>query len=108
MFDDAGRTRPLEAPFRLTVDDPEAMLLAATQGIGVIQTIDLLAATPLERRELVTILPGTAVRGPSISVVYPRAAHRLAKVRVFSDFTLGLLQHWQRKVALVTGLGQPS
>lgn len=107
MFDLGGQARPYDGRFGLTLDNPESMLLAAMHGAGITQTIDLLAAIPLERRELVAILPGTSVRGPSISVVYPRAGHRLAKVRVFAEFTVGLLQRWQRRVARVTGLGQP-
>ncbi|KPJ82337.1 MAG: hypothetical protein AMJ58_01695 [Gammaproteobacteria bacterium SG8_30] len=104
MFEDGGRQQELVADFRVTSDSPEALLLAALNGAGIIQTMDLLAAQALERRELVVILPGTSVRGPPISVVYPQAGHRLAKVRVFTEFTVDLLQRWQRRVARVTGL----
>jgi LysR family transcriptional regulator, regulator for bpeEF and oprC len=107
IFEEGGRTRTLDAPLQVTSDSPEALLLAAIHGAGVIQTMDLLAARPLEQRELVVVLPGSAVRGPPVSVVYPPAGQRLAKVRVFADFTLDLLRRWQRRVASVTGLPDP-
>ena len=104
LFQEGPRQRTLKPSFRATSDSPEALLVAAVSGAGIIQTMDLLAARPLQERELVALLPGTAVRGPPISVVYTQAAHRLAKVRVFTDFTLQLLRRWQRHVALATGL----
>ena len=60
-----------------------------------------------QQRELVVLLPGTAVRGPPVSVIYPQAGQGLAKVRVFTDFTIQLLRQWQRRVAAVTGLMDP-
>jgi hypothetical protein len=36
--------------------------------------------------------------------VYPQAGQRLAKVRVFTEFTIALLRRWQRRVAASTGL----
>jgi len=104
IFDEGGRQRELEVEPRVTTDSPEALLLAAINGAGIIQTMDLLAAQALEQRQLVVVLPGTSVRGPPVSVVYPQAGHRLAKVRAFSDFTIDLLQRWQRRVARITGL----
>lgn len=104
IFEESGRTRSLDAGFRVTSDSPEALLLAALNGAGVIQTMDLLAARALEQRDLAIVLPGTSVRGPPVSVVYPPAGHRLAKVRVFTEFTIELLRQWQRRVAGITGL----
>lgn len=107
MFQEGGRQLALEPGFRATSDSPEALLIAAVNGAGIIQTMDLLAARALQQRELVVLLPGTAVRGPPVSVVYPQAGQRLAKVRVFTDFTIQLLRQWQRRVAAVTGLPDP-
>lgn len=104
IFDEGGRHREIEVEPRVTFDSPETLLLAAISGAGIIQTTDLLAARALEQRDLVVILPGTSVRGPPLSVVYPEAGHRLAKVRAFTDFTIELLQRWQRRVARITGL----
>lgn len=107
VFQDGQRQMTLAPSFRATCDSPEALLVAAASGAGIIQTMDLLAARPLQDRELVVLLPGTAVRGPPVSVVYPQAGQRLAKVRVFTDFTIELLRSWQRRVATATGLLDP-
>jgi len=104
VFQEGQRQVPMAPAFRATCDSPEALLVAAASGAGIIQTVDLLAAPALERRELVVLLPGTAVRGPPVSVIYPQAGQRLAKVRVFTEFTISLLRRWQRRVAAVTGL----
>jgi LysR family transcriptional regulator for bpeEF and oprC len=108
IFEEGGRQRTLAPVCRLTSDSVEALLLSAVNGVGIIQTMDLLAARSLQQGELVVLLPGTSVRGPPVSVVYPQAGQRLAKVRVFTDFTIQLLREWQRRVAAVTGLLDPS
>lgn len=107
IFDEGGRTRSLDAQFPVMSDSHEMNLSAAIYGGGIIQTLDLLAARALEEQQLVLVLPGTSVRGPPISVVYPPAGQRLAKVRVFADFTIELLRQWQRRVETVTGLADP-
>lgn len=107
VFQDGQRQLSMAPAFRATCDSPEALLVAAVSGAGIIQTTDLLAAPTLQRRELVVLLPGTAVRGPPVSVVYPQAGQRLAKVRVFTEFTIALLRRWQRRVAAATGLMDP-
>lgn len=108
LFDEGGRTRSLDLRFRIASDSPEMNLHAAIRGAGIIQTLDLLAARALEAGELVPLLPGTSVRGPALSVVYPPAGQRLAKVRAFADFTIDLLRQWQRRVEHVTGLSGPA
>jgi len=107
LFEEGGRTRSLDAHFPVMSDSSEMNLSAAIHGGGVVQTLDLLAARALEEQELVLLLPGTSVRGPPISVVYPAAGQRLAKVRVFAEFTIDLLRQWQRRVETVTGLAGP-
>lgn len=108
LFAEGRRQRSVSAGFRATSDNPEAVQLAAVHGAGIVQTTDLLAASALEQRELVVLLPGSSVRGPPVSVVYAPASHRLAKVRVFTQFTLELMSRWQRRVAAVTGMLDPA
>lgn len=103
LFSEGGRTRSLDARFRVVSDSTEMNLFAAVHGGGVLQTLDLLAARALEDGELVLLLPGTSVRGPPVSVVYPPAGAGLAKVRAFSEFTIDLLRQWQRRVEGVIG-----
>jgi LysR family transcriptional regulator, regulator for bpeEF and oprC len=104
----AGGPGTLDLRFSITSDSPEMNLNAAIHGAGIIQTLDLLAARALEAGELLPLLPGTSVRGPALSVVYPPAGQRLAKVRAFTDFTIDLLRQWQRRVERVTGLPGPA
>ncbi|MCU0977222.1 MAG: LysR family transcriptional regulator [Steroidobacteraceae bacterium] len=107
LFCEGERTRSLDLRFRITSDSPEMNLNAAIQGAGIIQSLDLLAARALEEGRLVPLLPGTSVRGPPLSVVYPSSGQRLAKVRAFADFTIELLRQWQRRVERVPGLPNP-
>lgn len=107
LFAEGGQTRSLSARFSVVSDSAEMNLSTAIHGGGILQTLDLLAARALERGELELLLPGTSVRGPPISVVYPPAGQRLAKVRAFADFTIDLLRQWQRRVEGATGLAEP-
>lgn len=107
LFEEGGRTQSLDLGFRIVSDSPEMNLNAAIHGAGIIQTLDLLAARALEQGQLVPLLPGTSVRGPPLSVVYPPSGQRLAKVRAFAGFTIELLRQWQRRVERVTGLPDP-
>lgn len=104
VFQEGGRARSIDLHFPIMSDSPEMNLYAAMHGGGILQTLDLLAARALEDRELALLLPETSVRGPPLSVVYPPAGQRLAKVRAFADFTIELLRDWQRRVEAVTGL----
>lgn len=107
VFQEGARQSTYEPLLKASSDSFEALLIAAVSGAGIVQATDLLAARALQQRELVVLLPGTAVRGPPVSVVYPQAGQGLAKVRVFTDFTIQLLRQWQRRVAAVTGLMDP-
>ena len=76
----------------------EAPIIAATAGLGIAHTGDLLVAEYVGRGELKLILEDFVVPGPSVSLVYPSAGHQLAKVRVFSDFAADLLLRWNVEV----------
>jgi len=104
IFREGSRQLSLQPTCRATLDDPEALLAAAVRGAGILQTMDLLAAEALETRELVVLLPGSAVRGPPVSVIYPLDGQASAGVRLFADFAVELLGRCQRRAALVTGL----
>lgn len=95
---------PFEPRFRMTVNEAEAVMLAAANGTGITQTMDLLAARALVDGDLVIVLPEHTQRGPPLSVVHTPAAQRLARVRVFSGFLRTLLEDVVRRSALATGL----
>jgi LysR family transcriptional regulator for bpeEF and oprC len=104
LLREGSRQRSLRPLCRATLDDPEALLAAALQGGGIVQTLDLLAAQALERRELVVLLPGSAVRGPPVSVIYPQDGQDSAAVRVFAAFAVDLLARCQQRAGIATGL----
>jgi LysR family transcriptional regulator for bpeEF and oprC len=95
---------PFEPRFRMTVNESEAVMLAAANGAGITQTMDLLAARALADGQLVIVLPECTMRGPPLSIVHTQAAQRLARVRVFSAFLRELLHEVVRRSAAATGL----
>jgi DNA-binding transcriptional LysR family regulator len=79
-------------------------MLAAASGIGIAQTMDLMAARAVLDGRLQVVLPEAAAPGPPISVVHTRAAERLARVRVFSEFLRGLMDEVSQRARAATGL----
>jgi LysR family transcriptional regulator for bpeEF and oprC len=84
--------------FAMLFNASEAPIIAATAGLGIIHTGDLLVAEYVARGELKLILEDFIAPGPPISLVYPSSGHQLAKVRVFSDFAADLLLRWNEEV----------
>lgn len=95
---------PFEPRFRMTVNEAEAVMLAASAGAGIMQTMDLLAARELVDGRLVMVLAEHARPGPPLSIVHTQAAHKLARVRVFTGFLRGLLEYVVQRAASHTGL----
>ena len=93
-----------ELRFRVTVNEAEAVMLAAARGVGITQTMDLLAARELVDGNLMTVLTEHTHLGPPLSIVHTPAAQRLARVRVFSDFLRGLCDYVVQRAAAHTGL----
>lgn len=95
---------PFEPKFRMTVNEAEAVMLAAARSVGITQTMDLLAARELVDGNLVTVLTEHTHPGPPLSIVHTPAAQRLARVRVFSDLLRGLCEYVVQRAAAHTGL----
>jgi len=95
---------PPRLAFSVTVNETEAVMLAAASGIGIAQTMDLMAARALQDGRLQFVLPDATVPGPPISVIHTRAAERLARVRVFSEFLRGLMADVSQRARAATGL----
>ena len=95
---------PPRLAFGVTVNETEAVMLAAASGVGIAQTLDLMASRALMDGRLQMVLPEFTVPGPPISVVHTRAAERLARVRVFSEFLRGLMGEVARNARAATGL----
>ena len=95
---------PLTPAFRVTVNEAEAVMLAAARGVGITQTMDLLAARELVDGNLAIVLAEHTQLGPPLSIVHTPAAQRLARVRVFSGFLRGLCEYVVQRAAAHTGL----
>jgi DNA-binding transcriptional LysR family regulator len=97
-------TPPVELRFRMTVNEAEAVMLASARGVGITQTMDLLAARELLDGNLTIILGEHTQLGPPLSIVHTPAAQRLARVRVVSEFLRELCGYVVQRAAAHTGL----
>jgi LysR family transcriptional regulator, regulator for bpeEF and oprC len=70
---------------RATFNNGEAMLEAASLGLGIAQAPDFHATAFLKNKTLKPILTDWQATGHAIQLVYPSAKHLSAKVRVFVD-----------------------
>ena len=86
-FQDKGETLQLAVPGTLRIDDAEAILNAAINGMGIVQALNYVAGSAITNGKLKPILTKytTTVKMP-IAVVYPQKKHLSAKVRAFVEF----------------------
>lgn len=91
-FQDKGETLQLAVPATLRIDDAEATLNAAINGMGIVQLLNYVAGGAIANGKLKPILTEytTTVQMP-IAVVYPQKKHLSAKVRVFVEFMRELI-----------------
>lgn len=75
-----------EPTARLSVGSAEALVEAARQGLGVIQTLDYVVDEHLRTGQLVRVLPRWEAPGPPISAVMPSGRYMSARVREFIEF----------------------
>lgn len=99
VFRTGGQQRRLALPCALRFNAIEGALQAALAGLGVLQTADLVVQDLLRRRRLVVVLPGSAVPGSPVSLVYTRAGRNSARVRAFADFAAEVFQSWHARQA---------
>lgn len=76
---------------RLAVNDTDAYISCALEGLGLIRIASFLAAPHLEAGRLVRVL--AEYHGPQVplSVLYPRSRHLSPAVRAFVDWMIGLM-----------------
>lgn len=93
--DAAGaRLRILQLPARLAVNDPQALLRACLDGLGIAQLPLPLVLPALRSGALQVVLPRHAPDGLQIYLYYPSRKQLPARVRAFVDFIAeGLAQH---------------
>jgi DNA-binding transcriptional LysR family regulator len=93
--DPAGaRLRILQLPARLAVNDPQALLRACVDGLGIAQLPLPMVLAALRSGALQVVLPQHSPDGLQIYLYYPSRKHVPARVRAFVDFIIeGLAQH---------------
>ncbi len=90
--------RRLKLHFGMLFNMVEGPIIAATAGLGIAHTGDLLVAEYVARGELKLILQDYVMPGAPISLVYPAGGQQAAKIRVFSDFAADLMAKWNEVV----------
>jgi len=78
-------------PARLMVSDVETMIGACCEGAGIAQIMQLGSQRILESGQLVEIFPDWPDETFPLYAIFPSRRHRAAKVSVFTDFCLKLL-----------------
>jgi len=69
----------------MLIDNGEALMSAAAQGVGIIQAPDYVVAPHLQTGSLVEILAPYQPPGPTIWILYPPSQQRANRVRLFID-----------------------
>jgi LysR family transcriptional regulator for bpeEF and oprC len=97
VFEKDGERTARSPGGRLSVSNGEAMLDAALNGAGIVQTLDMFASRWVASGTLRPILVDWQSTDPyPISVVYPQGRHLSAKVRAFIEFVAGLFPRQRR------------
>jgi DNA-binding transcriptional LysR family regulator len=82
-----GEIREIEVVGRLAVDEGDAQLQLALQGIGIVRLTRLTVAQAVRAGRLVSLLPDFSAEQPlPINAVYPHRRHLAPKVPAFVDF----------------------
>jgi DNA-binding transcriptional LysR family regulator len=81
--------REFEVTGRLAVDEGDAQLQLALQGIGIVRLTRLTVAQAVRTGRLVSLLPEFSADQPvPINAVYPHRRHLAPKVPAFVDFLI--------------------
>jgi LysR family transcriptional regulator for bpeEF and oprC len=84
----------------VSFNSAEASVLAAVRGLGIVRGVDLMVATHLAAGTLQVVLPDWAGEGPAMSVIYPAAGRGAARVRVFADFCVQLIESARERASV--------
>jgi DNA-binding transcriptional LysR family regulator len=88
-FSSDGEVREIEVTGRLAVDEGDAQLQLALQGIGIVRLTRLTVAQAVRAGHLVSLLPEFSAEQPlPINAVYPHRRHLAPKVPAFVDFLI--------------------
>lgn len=85
-----GQSRPLKMHGRVAVNDAEAYVGCALQGLGLIQAARFMVLPHFESGALIEVLPQFSPSPMPISVAYMQNRHLSPKVRAFADWVAEL------------------
>ncbi len=86
-----GQERTIAVKGKLAVNDTDAYLACALEGLGLIRIADYLAAPHLRSGRLVQVLQQYAGPAVPLSVIYPQSRHLSSTVRAFVGWMAELL-----------------
>jgi DNA-binding transcriptional LysR family regulator len=98
QFKQGSGTRSMRLPMALSYNTVDALAVAALDGQGIVQQLDLLVGGHLTEGRLVELLREHSCEGPPLSVIYPRATQHLARVRVFAEFAADLMRNYEARM----------
>ncbi|UYN94921.1 MAG: LysR family transcriptional regulator [Enhydrobacter sp.] len=84
-----GQIREIEVGGRITVNEGEAQMRLALQGLGIVRLTRLTVADSIRRGELIPLLEEFSAEEPvPIHAVYPHRRHLAPKVTAFVNFVI--------------------
>lgn len=89
QFRDGRKNLELKPSSRIVMNEGEALVAAATAGLGLIQVPRIMAATRIQRGELKDVLERFAPAAMPISLVYPSARHLPSRLRALIELLTG-------------------
>lgn len=92
----------------MLIDNGEALLDAAAQGVGIVQAPDYAVLPYLTDGSLVEVLADYHAPGPAVWVIHAAARHLAARVRTFIDTLFESMDGLpEQRMALRYGTGEP-
>ncbi|SDV50648.1 transcriptional regulator, LysR family [Chitinasiproducens palmae] len=85
-FVNGKRTEEVRVPGALAVNDADASVMCAVQGMGLVQAFTYMLMPYMQTGQLVEVMPEWRPRPKPISVVYPHNRHLAPKIRVFVEW----------------------
>jgi LysR family transcriptional regulator for bpeEF and oprC len=96
VFEREGRRLSVPVSGNVSFNAGHAALEAAIAGLGITQTLSLMAYGPILEGRLKPVLPDWSAPGPPILCIYAHRKHVPAKVRAFIEFATRLLARSSR------------
>ncbi|GGA14531.1 LysR family transcriptional regulator [Dyella caseinilytica] len=87
-----GEKHELAVPSTMMVNDAEALVACALEGMGLIQVPELLVSEHLANGRLIHVLPSVCDDLWPLSIMYPNRQYLAPQVRVFIDWVARLVE----------------